>query len=414
MVDCDLVAHDEFIRSKDISCTNADSIVAELKDVLLRMNLKLNKCRGPCYDGCSAMTGHRNRVVVQIKEEQKRALYTHCYSHSLNLAIGDNMKNSALLKHTIDNTFELTKLVKKSPKKDSKLKEIQNSLAIADDRDNEDYELNKAKPSISMFCPTRWTVRGKYLMAIIESFDELQRLWEWAIENTSDTSMKARIRGISSYSKTFSYCFGIHLATTILNNSDNLYKTLQATQLSSIDVQRITRNTVSTLESIGSDQNFNLFYEKVEKFAHDHDVDEPSLPGKRKPRMTIENYFNTAESDQPETLEDEYRRKYFEAIDLVVSCIKNRFDQDDFEMCALCEQLLVKAANKESFTTEFEKITNFYADDFKPNALETQLKTLLFTLPLGASNAETFRDVLRQVKGLSKGQKLQIGEVVKL
>ena len=378
------------------------------------MNLKLNKCRGPCYDGCSAMTGHGNRVVVQIKEEQKRALYTHCYAHSLNLAIGDTMKNSALLKHTIDNTFELTKLVKKSPKKDSKLKEIQNSLAIADDRHNEDYELNKAKPSISMFCPIRWTVRGKYLMAIIENFDELQRLWEWAIENTSDTSMKARTLGISSYSKTFSYCFGIHLATTILNNSDNLYKTLQATQLSSIDAQRITRNTVSTLEFIRSDQNFKLFYKKVKKFAHDHDVDEPSLPGKLKPRMTIENYFNTTESDQPETPGDEYGRKYFEAIDLVVSCIKNRFDQDDFEMCALCEQLLVKAANKESFTTEFEKITNFYADDFKPNALETELKTLLFTLSLGASNAETFRDVLRQVKGLSKGQKLQIGKVVKL
>ena len=90
--------------------------------------------------------------------------------------------------------------------------------------------------------------------------------------------------------------------------------------------------------------------------------------------MIIENYFSTTESDYPETPEDEYKRKYFKAIDLVVSCIKNRFDQDDFE---------------------FEKITNFYADDFKPNALETQLKTLPLTLPLRASNAETFRDVLK-------------------
>ena len=189
---------------------------------------------------------------------------------------------------------------------------------------------------------------------------------------------------------------------------------MQATQLSAVDAQRIARNTVSTMESIRSDQNFILFYKKVKKFAHDHDVNEPSLPRKRKPRMTIENYFSTTESDHPDTPEDEYRRTYFEAIDLVVSCIKNRFDQDDFEMYALCEQLLVKAANKESFTTEFEKITNFYADDFKPNALETQLKTLPFILPLGASKAETFRDVLKQVKGLSKGQKILIGEVVKL
>ena len=94
------------------------------------------------------MTGHRNRVVVQIKEEEKRALYTHCYAHSLNLPIGDTMKNFALLKHTIDNTSDLTNLVKKLPKKDSKFKEIQNSLAIADNRDNEDYELNEAKHGI--------------------------------------------------------------------------------------------------------------------------------------------------------------------------------------------------------------------------------------------------------------------------
>ena len=242
---------------------------------------------------------------------------------------------------------------------------MQNSLAIADDRDNEDCELNEAKPSTSMFCPTRWTVRGKCLMAIIENFDELQRLWEWAIENTSDTSMKARICGISSYAKTFSYCFGIHLAATVLSNSVNLSKTLQATQLSAVDAQRIARNTVSTLESIRSDQNYNLFYEKMKKFAHDRNVDEPSLPQKG-----FENYFSTTESDYPETPEDENRKKYFEAIDLIVSCIKNRFEQDDFKMYALCERLLVKAANKESFTTEFEKITNFYADDSKPNALE--------------------------------------------
>ena len=66
----------------------------------------------------------------------------------------------------------------------------------------------------------------------------------------------------------------------------------------------------------------------MKKFAHDHDLDELSLPRKRKPRMAIENYFSTTESDHPETPEDEYRRKYFEAIDLLVSCIKNRFDQD--------------------------------------------------------------------------------------
>ena len=45
------------------------------------------------------MTGKNNGLVVQIMEEEKRALYTHCYCHSLNLAVGDTMKKSKILRH---------------------------------------------------------------------------------------------------------------------------------------------------------------------------------------------------------------------------------------------------------------------------------------------------------------------------
>lgn len=411
-VDDDLVAHDEFIGLKDMPRTNADSIVRELKDVLIRMNLKLNKCRGQCYDGCSTMRGHKNGVVVQIKEEENRTLYTHCYTHSLNLAVGDTMRNSDILKHTLDNTFELTKLVKNSAKRDAKLSEIKKT--IADDTDNENlFGSPQSKPSVSMFCPTRWTARGSCLLGVIENFDELQQLWDWAVDNTSDTSLKARIRGIASYSNTFSYCFGIHLAETILRNTDNLSKTMQATQLSAVDVQRISRDTVTTLKSDRTDERFKLFYEKVKVFANKHDIEKPSLPRKRNPRMVIENYFSKTPSDHPQTPEEYYRRKYFEAFDLVTTCIKDRFDQKDFEMYATCEQLLVKSANKQDYVAELETVINFYKDDFDRCALDVQLKTLPHTLP---SNEvfETFHDILKEVKKLSKGQKGLISEVVKL
>ena len=79
-VDDELNAHDEFTGLKDMSATgtNAESIVIEMKDCLLRMDLKLTKCRGQCYDGCSTMKGPKNGVVVKIKKEEQRALYSHC------------------------------------------------------------------------------------------------------------------------------------------------------------------------------------------------------------------------------------------------------------------------------------------------------------------------------------------------
>ena len=66
-VDGELEAHYKFISLKNMSNTDADSIVPELKYVLLRMHLKLNKSRGQCYDGCSTMSGSKFGVSVQNK-----------------------------------------------------------------------------------------------------------------------------------------------------------------------------------------------------------------------------------------------------------------------------------------------------------------------------------------------------------
>ena len=81
-VDNELEAYDNFIGLKNMPNTDADSIVRRMiKDVLLRMHLKFNKCRGECYDGWSSMSCSKSRVAVQIKSEEERALYTHCYAH---------------------------------------------------------------------------------------------------------------------------------------------------------------------------------------------------------------------------------------------------------------------------------------------------------------------------------------------
>ena len=102
--------NNEFMVLKNMPNTDADSIMRELKDVLLRKHLKLNKCRGQWYDGCSTMSGSKSWVAVQIKSKKERALHTDCHAYSINLAVGDMRKLRPVLKDTIDNTYELTKL----------------------------------------------------------------------------------------------------------------------------------------------------------------------------------------------------------------------------------------------------------------------------------------------------------------
>jgi len=80
------------------------------KDVLCRFNLPIFKLRGQCYDGASAMRGVNSGVAKQICDEEPRALYTHCYGHSINLAVNDVIKLSKQLKMALEVAHEITKL----------------------------------------------------------------------------------------------------------------------------------------------------------------------------------------------------------------------------------------------------------------------------------------------------------------
>lgn len=79
-VDEYLEPHEDFIGLHVTASTDANSIVAIIRDVLVRiyMNLKLTNCRGQCYDGAAVMKGCRSGVAVQLTRDEPRVLFTHC------------------------------------------------------------------------------------------------------------------------------------------------------------------------------------------------------------------------------------------------------------------------------------------------------------------------------------------------
>jgi len=87
-------------------------VFAVLKDILLRLNLSINLCRGPCYDGASNMAGFRNGTAAKFLEEESRAIFLHCYWHALNLAASDSVKQCKLLCDVFDTISEISKHLK--------------------------------------------------------------------------------------------------------------------------------------------------------------------------------------------------------------------------------------------------------------------------------------------------------------
>lgn len=90
-----------------VDSIEASVLVTVLKDVLIRLNLPIHNCRGQCYDGAANMAGRRNGVAAQITSEESRAIFTHCYGHSLNLAAADTINQNKLLQNTLDNSRDV-------------------------------------------------------------------------------------------------------------------------------------------------------------------------------------------------------------------------------------------------------------------------------------------------------------------
>ena len=107
--------HEEFLGLYHVASIDAATLTTAIKDVLIRMNLPFEKLRGQCYDGASAMRSSKCGVAKRICDLEPRAVYTHCYGHALNLAAGDTLKQSKLMKDALETTWEITKLIKYSP-----------------------------------------------------------------------------------------------------------------------------------------------------------------------------------------------------------------------------------------------------------------------------------------------------------
>ena len=356
-VDDQLQPHEEFIGLYAIPSIDSAMLVSIIKDTLVRLNLSLTKLRGQCYDGASSMRGARTGVAKQLQEIEPRAIYLHCYGHSLNLAVSDVFQHCKLMKMALETTHEITKLVKYSPQREGLIDQIKGELA-------------PDSPGVRVLCPTRWTVRGVSMKRVIQNYSVLQELWEKAADVARDTENKARIRGVAAQMRNFNFFFALVLGEMLLSHCDNLSSTLQNPHLSAAEGQTVADMTKRTLATIRADDKFELFWEKVRRMVAELDVSEPQLPRKRKAPMRYES--GTAPPEYHSTPKGHYHQIFYEAVDLIVHAIDDRFDQPGYRTYRCLEDLVLKATNNEDFSEKLQVVVSVYGSDIDAPTLQTQ------------------------------------------
>ena len=155
--------------------------------------------------------------------------------------------------------------------------------------------------------------------------------------------------------------------------TDNLSKTLQKRSLSASMAQHIASLTVTTLSKMRTDEAFQAFFDLIESLCTSAGVEQPSLPRKRKVPRRIDDgnggdYFS-------ETVEEHYVLQYFEAIDLAVSSIKDRFDQPGYAVYRNLEELLLRGAAGSDFSEQLKEVSGVYYE-LDASQLKMQLSNL--------------------------------------
>ena len=111
---------------------------------------------------------------------------------------------------------------------------------------------------------------------------------------------------------------------------------------------------MKTLISLRSDTLFNNLWEKLKKEANTLGIDKPSLPRKQKRNGKLLSGNETQFYCDIEEVAIYYKRVYFNAIDTILACIQDRFNQPGFRAYQNIEQLLLNAVNNKNYEEQLK------------------------------------------------------------
>ena len=174
----------------------------------------------------------------------------------------------------------------------------------------------------------------------------------------------------------FNFFFGVELGCNILNMANNLSSSLQASNMSANEGQSIMKMIILTLEGMRSEECFLLFWERTEKKRQELGVEAPQLPRQRKVPRRLEVGISIPEAEK--SVEDLYRKTYYEVIDFVLHAIHSRLDQKGYTILGRLESLV---CNAEVDLNKYDDVLAVYKDDFERDRLESQLRILHSNLP---------------------------------
>ena len=121
----------------------------------------------------------------------------------------------------------------------------------------------------------------------------------------------------------------------------------------------------------GTQENFGIFYQAVVTESRNLTA-EPTLPRQRQVPKCIDQ---GAQSHQYQSPEAYFRQQYFEVLDILITELGRRFDQESLKLLSEAERMLINACNG-SIVQPSDWLQELYQADIDFQRLSMQLAML--------------------------------------
>ena len=162
-----------------------------------------------------------------------------------------------------------------------------------------------------------------------------------------------------------------------------------------------------TLIKMRCDENFAAIYEKAELAMEQLQLKPPKLESLHRRRRTparFELTSNPSAAHEFSTHSERIRMQYFEALDILIKAVEERFNQPGIEQLINVEELIMLSANDNNNEALLKTVLEIYGQDFERNG--SRLKAQLMMLPQLIQDTKlkvddvTRREATKTVSGL--------------
>ena len=169
-VDSNKEINERFV--KFVECDDGmtgEALAKNVEDALDEIGLPLSQCRGQGYDGASAMSSQVKGVSGRILKKNPKALYIHCSSHRLNLAVAKTCDIQSV-KNMLSQAQKISSFFTPSPKRTMLLKEKMKEVGLK-------------RQKLGAPSTTRWVERVTNLDEFVDAFEAIFQSLKYMKEN---------------------------------------------------------------------------------------------------------------------------------------------------------------------------------------------------------------------------------------